>query len=437
MQPEVDRGHLQRIRVARVGQREVALLEVRVPGETLHLVCAAGLGVALLDAEGRGRVRETMRGAPVAPAQARWRARFEGGQIRAGARALELTHEGRAETVGTRRDDTFSISDGLLADADLAPRDVLQARGATLVDALCRAGTSDRRDALRRALGKALARIGRRVTAVEGDLARTETADELARGAQLFVASAAAAPRGASRLEAVDWSSGESRAIQMPIDPARGAREQIDALFKRARRLKEGARIARARLADARAAHAGLMAALATLAAPDADLGAVEDRARAAAPRDFKAIAEPAQRDATGTGARHPPGRLPYRTFVGASGAPILVGRGAADNDALSLHVARPHDLWLHAKEHAGAHVIVALDRGASCPPDLLVEAAHLAAHFSDARDEAIVDVQYTPRRYVRKPRGSPPGLVVVEREKVMVLRRDERTLRRLLEGEK
>ncbi|HEX4446537.1 MAG TPA: NFACT RNA binding domain-containing protein, partial [Polyangiaceae bacterium] len=117
--------------------------------------------------------------------------------------------------------------------------------------------------------------------------------------------------------------------------------------------------------------------------------------------------------------------------------APILVGRGAADNDALTLRVARAHDLWLHAKEHTGAHVIVALDRGASCPPELLVEAAHLAAHFSDARDETIVDVQYTPRRYVRKPRGTPPGLVVVEREKVIVLRRDESTLRRLLAGEK
>jgi predicted ribosome quality control (RQC) complex YloA/Tae2 family protein len=112
------------------------------------------------------------------------------------------------------------------------------------------------------------------------------------------------------------------------------------------------------------------------------------------------------------------------------------VGRGAAQNDALTFRVARPHDLWLHAKDRSGAHVIVTLERGASCAPDLLVEAAHLAAHFSDAREERIVDIQYTPRRYLRKPRGSPPGLVVVDREKVIVLRKDGELLHRLLESE-
>ena len=80
--------------------------------------------------------------------------------------------------------------------------------------------------------------------------------------------------------------------------------------------------------------------------------------------------------------------------------------------------------------------MVVALEKGASCPPELLVEAAHLAAHFSEARDERIVDVQYTPRRYLRKPRGEAPGLVIVLREKVLVLRREEAVVRRLLEGE-
>jgi predicted ribosome quality control (RQC) complex YloA/Tae2 family protein len=92
--------------------------------------------------------------------------------------------------------------------------------------------------------------------------------------------------------------------------------------------------------------------------------------------------------------------------------------------------------MWLHAKGATGAHVIVRLEKGRSCPADLLVEAAHLAAHFSSARDEGVVEVEYTSRRYVRKPRGSPPGLVVVDREKVILLRREEQTLRRLLESE-
>ncbi len=98
--------------------------------------------------------------------------------------------------------------------------------------------------------------------------------------------------------------------------------------------------------------------------------------------------------------------------------------------------MARPHDLWLHPKSRPGAHVVVPLARGASCPADLLVEAAHLAAHFSESKQETAVEIQYTPRRYLRKPRGSAPGLVVVDREKVMLLRREDALLRRLLERE-
>jgi hypothetical protein len=112
------------------------------------------------------------------------------------------------------------------------------------------------------------------------------------------------------------------------------------------------------------------------------------------------------------------------------------VGRGAADNDALTLHHARPHDLWLHARDAAGGHVLVPLDRGATCPADLLVDAATLAAHFSARRGEPVVDVRYAPRRQVRKVRGTPPGLVTVMRERVMALRLEPARLTRLLAAE-
>ena len=130
------------------------------------------------------------------------------------------------------------------------------------------------------------------------------------------------------------------------------------------------------------------------------------------------------------------PVRQPYRSFVGHAGARILVGRGGADNDALTLHVARPHDLWLHAKGRAGAHVIVPLEKGRDCPAELLVDAAHLAAHFSDAREETVVEVQHTPRRHLRKPKGSAPGFVLTPREKVIVLRVDRARIAELVASE-
>jgi predicted ribosome quality control (RQC) complex YloA/Tae2 family protein len=454
MQPELDRGYVQRVRVAQLGGRKVALFEVRIPGETVHLVCAAGLGVGVLDRERRDRLRDAMRAVTSAgdATNALWRARFEGASVvRVGLQALELAREGRrmAADCAERGNEgalhivEFPLELSLdlspereLSDSDAPARAALEQRGVVIADALATLETTGRREALRRALRKAIAKIERRAAAVEGDLARIEGADALGARALLFVAAAATAPRGSDRLHAVDWTSGEAQAVELPIDPARGPREQIEALFKRARRLKDGGRVARARLADARASRASLERVLSDLATPGADLAELEVRGRAAAPRDFKLA-----HDAS-PGVRRPARpfeqarRPPYRTFAGASGARILVGRGAAQNDALTFRVARPHDLWLHARDVTGAHVVVGLAKGEACPPDWLAEAAHLAAHFSDARDERLVDVIYTPRRYLRKPRGSAPGLVIVDREKVFVLRKDDRVLQTLLEGE-
>ncbi|MEP7125686.1 MAG: NFACT RNA binding domain-containing protein, partial [Byssovorax sp.] len=125
-----------------------------------------------------------------------------------------------------------------------------------------------------------------------------------------------------------------------------------------------------------------------------------------------------------------------YRIFRGQSGAKILAGKGAVGNDALTHRVARPHDLWLHAKGRTGTHVIVQLEKNQQCPSELLVEAAHVAAHFSEGREEGVIEIQYTPRRYLRKPKGAAAGLVVVEREKVLVLRVDPAVTARLLAGE-
>jgi hypothetical protein len=426
-------GHVQRISVARVAGRDVALLAVRVPGETLHVVVAVGLGVGILDAQARARLRGAMAGA-ASPGQARCRAGLEGGRVvHVSEDAIEVAREGQAWRLGGGSGGALTIAEGG-AGGDAPSGNALDAHGARIAAELEGATDSARREALRRALAKAAARIARRIQAVHGDLARMAGADAMAERARLFVAAAACAARGATTLTAIDWSSGESREIAMPLDPAREAREQIDALFRRARRLKDGAAISRARLAEAETARARLSDLREALtAAHDAEIDALVARARDAAPHDFKvdwgAKPRPAR---TGRQAPLPP----YRTLLAASGARILVGRGAAHNDALTLRVARPHDLWLHAKGRTGAHVVIPLEKGASCPPDLLVEAAHLAAHFSEARGERVVEVQYAPRRHVRKPRGSAPGLVVVDREKVIVLRVEDVLLRGLLQRE-
>jgi predicted ribosome quality control (RQC) complex YloA/Tae2 family protein len=399
-------GFVQRVAAAPLGGRDVVLLHVRFVGQTRHLVAAPGLGLGVLSAPARERLRAAMQQAAPrdrAAVRARWEAIVEA--------------------------------------AAAAPDDGedLEAHGDRIVTALVQQQAGGRRDALARSLTKALAKIDRRIEAVRGDLSRAAQSDALASQAQLFVAEAGRAPRGATELVTTDWSSGEPRQVRLPLDPGKPARAQIDALFQRARRLKEGARIGRERLAEAERARSALAQLASELEPPPADLPALEARARAAAPRDFKLLGPPQPRAARDKGVKNQPPLPPYRTFTSSTGTPIRVGRGAEHNDDLTFHVARPHDLWLHAKNRTGAHVIVPLPRAskdASCPADVLVEAAHLAAHFSEARGEDVVEIQYTPRRYLRKPKGSAPGLVVVDREKVLVLRVQGELLRRLLERE-
>jgi predicted ribosome quality control (RQC) complex YloA/Tae2 family protein len=277
-------------------------------------------------------------------------------------------------------------------------------------------------------------RLTKRVTAVLGDLARGRTADSKAEQARPFVAEAARAPRGTTRLVAVDWSSGEAKPCELVIDPAIRAREQLEAIFAEARRMKRGSVVAEARLAEAHAKRARLAAFReAVLAAASLEaLADASDALRREDPSLLPGLVS-AGRTAPNAPRKGPSPRLPYRAFVSPSGGRILVGRGAADNDELTLHVARPYDLWLHAKAERGAHVVVPLKRGQDAPGELLVDAAHLAAHFSDARGETIVDVTYAPRRFVRKRRHSPPGLVQVDREKTLVLRVDAARLAVLL----
>jgi hypothetical protein len=438
-------GIVQRLAVAFVAGHEVAIFKARIApsgsaghGENAALVLAASYGVGVLDARSAAHLRDAMRGAP-SPRQAGWRARMQGGRIAAvDSDGLEIVLDGRRTRAVAGRARSLRLEEGSPHSPVQPKQEPGAERGRRIVEALGSQGIDNALMLLRKALRTALSRIERRIVAIGGDIERAAAADATAERARLFVAEAARAPRGAVEISATDWSSGEPCTVRMALDPARGAQEQLGAVFNRARRLKDGAGMARARLEASERARSTLLAIAEQLEASDPETGldidALAREARAAAPHDFRwqlpTPSSPPHRRAKQTALP------PYRAFSGAHGARILVGRSGAHNDELSFHVARPHDLWLHVKSRAGAHVIVPLDRGMNCPSDVLIQAAHLAAHFSEARDEDRVEVEYTARRYVRKPHGSAAGLVIVSREKVLVLRRSEIVLRMLLDKE-
>lgn len=105
-------------------------------------------------------------------------------------------------------------------------------------------------------------------------------------------------------------------------------------------------------------------------------------------------------------------------------GFTVLVGRSARENDLL-VRRASPNDLWLHARGIPGAHVLIK-NGGRPVSEDTLRQAAQLAAWFSKARGERKVEVSYTEARYLRKPKGSPPGMVTLLREQVIVVSGEE-----------
>jgi len=113
--------------------------------------------------------------------------------------------------------------------------------------------------------------------------------------------------------------------------------------------------------------------------------------------------------------------RLPYKE-VEHKGFLIRIGKSAADNDELTLKYAHKEDLWLHAKDVSGSHVVVKHRPGKTFPKDVIERAAELAAFHSKRKGESLCPVAVTPKKFVRKRKGDPPGLVVVEKEKVIMV---------------
>jgi predicted ribosome quality control (RQC) complex YloA/Tae2 family protein len=112
---------------------------------------------------------------------------------------------------------------------------------------------------------------------------------------------------------------------------------------------------------------------------------------------------------------------LPYRE-VEFKGYKIWIGKNAQNNDTLTLKYGYKEDLWLHAKDVAGSHVLIKHQAGKNFPKDVIERAAQLAAYYSKRKNESLCPVAVTPKKFVRKRKGDPAGAVVVEREEVLMV---------------
>jgi predicted ribosome quality control (RQC) complex YloA/Tae2 family protein len=112
---------------------------------------------------------------------------------------------------------------------------------------------------------------------------------------------------------------------------------------------------------------------------------------------------------------------LPYHEVL-FNGYKIWIGKNAHHNDTLTLKHSFKEDLWLHAKDVPGSHVVIKYQAGKKFPKDVIERAAQLAAFNSKRKTESLAPVAYTPKKFVRKRKGDPAGAVVVEREEVILV---------------
>jgi predicted ribosome quality control (RQC) complex YloA/Tae2 family protein len=118
---------------------------------------------------------------------------------------------------------------------------------------------------------------------------------------------------------------------------------------------------------------------------------------------------------------RQPPPKLHRYLLTG--GWLVLAGRTEADNERLSLKIAKPDDWWFHVRGMPGSHVVLRARDGEEPDRATLKRAAAIAAFHSKAREGGLVAVSCTRARFVSKPRGAPQGTVSIRKETVFQVR--------------
>jgi predicted ribosome quality control (RQC) complex YloA/Tae2 family protein len=196
--------------------------------------------------------------------------------------------------------------------------------------------------------------------------------------------------------------------IVIPLNPRLNPIENAQALYERAKRLRRGRPIVTHRLRRLEGELARLREGVAAI-----------ERGKGIGDDLLSLISTPRVK-------KRPSPPTAHRTFS-ILGYSVQVGKDAVQNETL-LRRANPADLWLHAKGVPGSHVFVRHRGGTGYSQEVIREAALLAARSSKAREERWVEVSYTTVNHVRKPKGSPPGLVILSKEETLTvdLRADE-----------
>ena len=265
-------------------------------------------------------------------------------------------------------------------------------------------------------------RVRRKLAAQEKELAACLDRDHLRICGELITANLYRMERGQSRLTAQNYYDENCGDVDIPLDVRLSPQENAARYFKQYAKAKTAEKYLTAQLQRGREELQYLESVL-------------QELAQAESEQDFNDIRTELTDGGylRGRGKKQPGFQRASkpREFRSSAGLRILVGRNNRQNDRLTTKDADKRDIWLHTQKIHGSHVILCTG-GAEPDEQSLMEAASLAAYFSQAQGSTKVPVDYTPVKFVKKPAGAKPGMVVYTTYQTMLADPDEELVKRL-----
>ena len=266
-----------------------------------------------------------------------------------------------------------------------------------------------RSEDLNKLLNTAAARLIRKIYIQKDELAACADREQYRICGDIIQANLYRIEKGASKLKAENFYDENLTEIIIDLDPSLSAAANSQRYYKSYQKAKNAEQILKIQIEKAESELDYVSSVLDSVSRAETLRELSEIRAELTEQGYIKAKGKKQKAEAS----------LPPIEFTSGSGFRILVGRNNRQNDRLTLKQADKNDLWFHTKDIPGSHTII-LCGGKAPDEDTILFAASLAAAHSKARDAGKVPVDCTKIRYVSKPQGSKPGMVIYTNQKTL-----------------
>lgn len=267
---------------------------------------------------------------------------------------------------------------------------------------------------LTQAISTHLRRIESKIEKQEETLKEAKDAEQYRIQGELLTANIYRIARGMTSITVENFYDPAAK-ITIPLDPMLSPADNAQKLFRQYTKLKNSLAVTSEQLACSKAERDYLLGVLTSIELAESvdDLAEIKEELAAGG-----YLAERKQR--TESRRNRKPVSAPLR-LVSSDGLTIYVGRNNRQNDRVTFGIGKPDDIWLHVKDIPGSHVLISSGHQ-SVPDTTLEEAAILAAYYSKGRHSTNVAVDYTRRKYVRKPSGAKPGQVIYDHHSTILV---------------